>query len=104
MKYKVIGRDGNEITSKNALHPGEIIQMEIEARGFRKTDFAEKMNMKLANLSELIHGKRNVSPAIALKLEHNLNIEADFWLRVQAGYDLSKLRNENQINSLETAI
>jgi HTH-type transcriptional regulator/antitoxin HigA len=39
-------------------------------------------------LSELLHGKRHVSAALAIKLEKLLNIEAEYWMRIQVYYDL----------------
>jgi HTH-type transcriptional regulator/antitoxin HigA len=44
--------------------------------------------MKPGHFSELLHGKRHVSAATALKLEKLLNIPAEYWLRVQVYYDL----------------
>jgi addiction module HigA family antidote len=92
--FKVIGRDGKEIQTDVSLHPGEIIESELEARNIRKTEMAKQMEMNLANLSELIHQKRNVSPAIALKLEKTLGIKAEYWLRIQADYDLFNERKK----------
>lgn len=87
-KYKILNSRGKEIQSDIALHPGDIIQDELEARGIKKTDFAERLNMKASHFSELLHAKRNVSAATALKLEALLNIPAEYWLRVQVYYDL----------------
>jgi len=91
--YIVLGRDGRAISDdENPLHPGYIIEMEIEARGFKKQDVAHRLGIKPQHLSELLKEKRNVSALLALKLEQVFGLDADYWLRVQSGYDLAKAR------------
>lgn len=50
--------------------------------------FAAELGMKLSHFSELLHGKRHVSAATAIKLEKLLEIPAEYWMRVQVYYDL----------------
>lgn len=86
--YKVVNSKGKEIVTDVAVHPGEILQIELEARGIKKMDFAASLGMKPGHFSELLHGKRHVSAHIALKLEKMLGISAEYWMRVQVYYDL----------------
>jgi addiction module HigA family antidote len=93
--YIVVGRNGKEIKSSgHPLHPGYIIEMEIEARNLKKQDVARELGILPQHLSEMIKEKRNVSAMLALKLEKVLGIDADYWLRVQSGYDLALARNK----------
>jgi addiction module HigA family antidote len=83
--YKVIGSDGTEIrNSEHPLHPGYLIEMEIEARELKKQDVAHDLGIRPQHLSELIVEKRNVSAMLALKLERVFGVDADYWLRVQS--------------------
>ena len=86
--YKTLSTRGKEIFTDIALHPGEIINDELEARNIKKIVFAEQIGMKPGHLSDLLHGKRHVSAATAIKLEKLLNIPAEYWMRVQVYYDL----------------
>ena len=86
--YKILNSRGKEIQSDISLHPGEILQDELEAREIKKSFFAEQLGMKPGHLSELLHGRRHVSAATAIKLEKLLGISAEYWLRVQVYYDL----------------
>ncbi len=86
--YKVINSRGKEISTDVTLHPGEILQMELAARDIKKIEFAELLGMKPGHFSELLHGKRHVSAATALKLEKLLDISAEYWMRVQVYHDL----------------
>lgn len=91
----VLGKDGLEIMrNENPLHPGHIIEMEIDARELKKKNVASQLGIKPQHLSELLKEKRHVSATLALKLEQVFGIDADYWLRVQSGYDLSKARQK----------
>ena len=86
--YRVLNSRGKEIYSDIALHPGEVLQDELEARAIKKSLFAEQLGMKASHFSELLHGKRHISAATALKLERLLDVSAEYWMRVQVYYDL----------------
>ena len=86
--YKTLSTRGKEIFTDIALHPGDVLSNELQAREIKKIVFAEQIGMKPGHLSELLHGKRHVSAATAIKLEKLLNIPAEYWMRVQVYYDL----------------
>lgn len=92
--YKALSGKGKEIQTDIALHPGDIITDELVARHIMKSSFAEQLGMKPSHFSELLHGKRNVSAATAIKLEQLLGIKAEYWLRVQMYYNLSIERSK----------
>jgi antitoxin HigA-1 len=92
--FKILNSRGKEIFTDVTLHPGEIIAMELEARGIKKSVFAAQLQMSSSHFSELLHGKRNLSAAIALKLEKLLGISAEYWMRVQVYFDLFVERNK----------
>lgn len=83
---------GQELRSNVLLHPGEVLGEELEARGIIKSAFAMEIKIYPSYFSDLLKGRRNISPAIALKLEKALNINAEFWIRLQGEYDLKKER------------
>ena len=89
MKNKVIGKSGLPISAPVTVHPGEVLAMELESRGFKKIDFAAKLGIRPSQLSELLHQKRHISAQLAIKLETLLGIDADFWMRIQSNYDLT---------------
>jgi len=94
--YKILNTRGKEIQTDITLHPGEILQDELEARDIKKSFFAEQLGVKPGHLSELLHGRRHVSAAMALKLEKFLDIPAEYWLRVQVYYDLFMERRKEK--------
>jgi addiction module HigA family antidote len=84
----------NDIVLKENFHPGEFIKDELKARGMRHQELADKMEIAKNVLSEIIHGKRNLTPTLALKLEASLRVQAEFWMKLQVNYDINIIRNQ----------
>lgn len=93
-KFETVGKDGRELIPRKRLHPGYVISDEIEARGLKKSAFAKIVGLSPSQLSELLKGNRHVSEDLALRLEKALDIDAEFWMRVQVKYNLDKKRVE----------
>jgi addiction module HigA family antidote len=43
-------------------------------------------------ISELVHGKRAITPDTALRLARHVGTAAEFWLGMQTSYDLELAR------------
>lgn len=82
----------NDIATGSPVHPGAILSDEIEARGLKQKDLAKDVGITTTMLSDLIHGRRNITADLALKLEGTLDISAMFWMNLQSKYDLDKAR------------
>lgn len=80
-------------------HPTDIIKDELKARGMSQKELASRMDMQTSNLSRFLKGE-NITPAIAAKLEIALDIPAEFWLNLQAQYEVDTkniaLRDEKE--------
>jgi addiction module HigA family antidote len=71
------------------VHPGEVLQEEIAARGLTAHALALKLRVPANRLTEIINGKRGISPDTALRLSRYLGPGAPFWLNLQSQYDLA---------------
>ncbi len=71
-------------------HPGEILRDELEARGLSANALALKLRVPANRLTEILNGKRGVSPETALRLSRCLGPSAKFWLDLQSQYDLAR--------------
>jgi addiction module HigA family antidote len=89
---KTVGATGEQIRINVLLHPGEVLAGELEARGEVRSAFAIKIGMYPSHFSNLLKGKRDISAGIAIKLEEELEIPAEFWLGLQMDYDLQHER------------
>ena len=77
----------NKVVPFIAVAPGATIKAELEARNIKQKDFAKAIGMQATHLSELIKGKRAISPKVANDLERELGINAKFWMKLQAEYE-----------------
>ena len=82
----------NEMDYCYCIHPGDILKEELKERKIKQKDFAAAIGMEATHLSALIHGKRNITPAIASRLQEALAIPASVWLNLQNRYDVDKIR------------
>ena len=92
-------KTANEITPTNIFHPGIVLDEEISFRRIAKKDVAEQIGISASMLSEIIGGKRNITPRVAIKLEEALGINALFFLNMQTRYDYYTLKKELRIIS-----
>jgi addiction module HigA family antidote len=88
----VFDKDGNELRTPVAVHPGELLLEEIEERELKKTVFASQIGILPGNLSELFKGKRHINARLAVKLEMALGISAEYWMGLQSAFDLTIAR------------
>ena len=83
------------MTMKNPPHPGLIVLQEcIEPSGLSITD-AAALGVTRNTLSELVNGKRGISPEMAVRLSKVFGGTEDGWLVQQAQYDLAQVRRDH---------
>lgn len=82
------------LTSSLAIHPGEMIKDEIEARGLTQKQLAEQMEVSPSFLNEILNEK-SVSTEFALMLEAILGIDAGIWLRLQMDYNMQVTKKDS---------
>ena len=76
-------------------HPGKGLKLkdEFEYLGLSTTQAAEALGVSRMQLHRVLTEQSALSPEMALRLESVIGSTADHWLRRQASYGLSKLRN-----------
>ena len=73
-------------------HPGGFILRQcIEPLGLTVTDAASALGVTRTTLSELVNGRRGISPEMAVRLSKAFGGSAESWLTQQAHYDLSQV-------------
>lgn len=77
---------------KNPPHPGQVVLAEcIQPLGLTITQAAQALDVTRTTLSELVNGKRGISPEMAVRLSQVFGGSAASWLTQQAHYDLTQL-------------
>ena len=72
-----------------AIHPGEMLLEEfLKPMGLAQTEAARRLGISLNRLNEIVLGKRSVTADTALRLARLLKTSPQFWMRLQADWDL----------------
>ena len=75
-----------------ALLPPVHLGEEIATRGVSAPQVARDIDVPANRISEIVAGRRNITPDTAFRLSRYLGTSAEFWLNLQAHYDLETLR------------
>ena len=90
---------------KNPPHPGRSIQLTcLEPLGLSVTDAAKGLGVARHTLSRVLNGHAAISPEMAIRLEKAGWSNAEFWLRLQAAYDLAQARLRQEQIQVDTAV
>lgn len=75
--------------NRKPTHPGIILQKEfLEPMGISQVKFADKLDIPLQRVNEIIRGKRGVTPETAWLFSKALGTSPELWLSLQNNYDL----------------
>ncbi len=86
------------------VHPGEILREEfLLPLGISQYRLAKEVHVPARRINEIVLEKRSISADTALRLGRYLGTTAQFWLNLQARYDL-ELAREGIKEELETEI
>ena len=78
---------------KNPPHPGGFVLRQcIEPLGLNITQAAAALGVTRTSLSELVNGRRAISPEMAVRISKVFGGSAHSWLVQQSLYDLSQIR------------
>jgi len=71
------------------IHPGRILKREMAARELSANRLALLLRVPSGRISDILNGKRGISPETALRLARYFGTSATFWVNIQARYDLA---------------
>ena len=92
------GREGPLRTTRDeyvlemgaAIHPGEILYHDFLApSGITQSQFAEHLGVPFQMINQIINRKRAISPQNAWRFAQALGTSPEFWMELQADYDLA---------------
>lgn len=75
-------------------HPGAVLRADfLEPLGMSQYVLAKAIGVPQIRVSEIINGKRAITPDTALRLARYFGTSPEFWLGMQATYDLEIARD-----------
>ncbi len=76
-------------------HPGEVLREDfLKPLGLSQYALAKAIDVPQIRVSEVVNGKRAITPDTALRLARYFGTSAEFWMGMQATYDLEMARDQ----------
>jgi addiction module HigA family antidote len=76
-------------------HPGEVLREDyLKPLGMSQYALAKALGVPQIRVSEIVNGKRAITPDTALRLARYFRTSPEFWIGMQATYDLERARDE----------
>lgn len=77
-----------------AVHPGRILKRELQARALSANKLALALRLPSGRITDILNGKRGVSPDTALRLARYFGNSGRFWLNLQTDFELAVAERE----------
>ncbi len=76
------------------IHPGRILKRELVARELSANRLALLLRLPSGRITDILNGKRGISPETALRLGRYFGNSPRFWLNLQTAYELAVAERE----------
>jgi antitoxin HigA-1 len=80
--------------ARTPIHPGEILAEELEGLGVSPTELSRQIRVPANRISQIVNGKRAITGDTALRLAHWFGTNPQFWMNLQALYDVRVAERE----------
>ncbi len=82
------------MAKREAIHPGEFLADELVEIEMTLTELSRQIDVPPNRISQIIHGKRDITADTALRLGKFFGTGPELWMNLQKTYDLDKARAE----------
>ncbi len=70
------------------VHPGRLLRREMQTCGLSANALALALRVSSGRITDILNGKRGVSPETAMRLARYFANSPRFWLNLQTTYEL----------------
>jgi antitoxin HigA-1 len=86
------------------ISPGEVLLEEfLKPLGISQSALARDLNVPVGRVSDVVQGRRAITPDTALRLAVYFKMTPEFWMNLQSHYDL-KLAKQNLLPKIERSV
>jgi addiction module HigA family antidote len=86
------------------IHPGETLREDVlMPLGMSVNQLARKLAVDATRLNDIVRGRRGISADTALRLARYLGTSAEFWMGLQAEYDL-RIARQAKLKKIEREV
>ena len=82
------------------IHPGSFLRDELEALGLSARKFAEHIQVPHNAVPGIMNGERSISAQMAIRRGQAFGTTPQYWMNLQAIYDLKRARAEMPAQAL----
>jgi len=76
------------------ITPGDVLLEEfLKPMGISQSQLAKDISVPANRISQIVHGKREITADTALRLGKYFGIEPEFWLNLQVRYNMKLARS-----------
>ncbi|MCZ4318416.1 HigA family addiction module antitoxin [Aequorivita viscosa] len=84
-----------KIQKIKGLHPGLILEREIKRKNIKSSQLALALNEHKQTISAIINQRRGINPELSIKLGDYFQTEDDYFMVLQASYEVKTKLAEN---------
>ena len=86
-------------------HPGEILKHEfLEPLGVSAIGLARAIGVPRTRVERLVKEQTGVTPDTALRLSRAFGTTAEFWVNMQANFDMASARRSVDVSDIEPLV
>jgi antitoxin HigA-1 len=77
------------------VHPGDVLRKDfLQPLGMSVNKLALSLGVPATRMGEIVNGRRAVTSDTALRLARFFGTTPEFWMSMQAGYELERAKDE----------
>lgn len=85
---------------RSPFHPGHFLRKLLAEHAISQTRLARHIGVQIGVINQICNEKRGISAGMAMKLLQALGTTPEFWLNLQAGYELGREPASGRIKPL----
>ncbi len=92
------------MTDNDPVHPGEHLAEILDELGISQYRLAKTIGTPPRRINEIVHGRRSITADTALRIGQALDMTPEFWLNLQALYDLDVARASADVGTIKSLV
>lgn len=77
------------------IHPGSLLKWELDNLGLKSAELAREIGEHKQTISAIINKRRGITPSLSIKLAQIFKTDQDYFMLLQASYDVKSIANSS---------
>ena len=82
-----------QLAKIKGIHPGAILRRELKIQNLKSNDLAVTIGEYKQTISAILNKRRSINPTLSIKLSNYFNVDEDYFMLLQASYDVKTVAN-----------